>query len=80
MVKHFHLRVPKSCSVLSPEERMHAREATLAHAAYLFVALKAQFHLDSNKYPTTLPSLAQACYRISVVSATQISPFYPTLV
>ena len=43
LVKHFHLWVPKSRSIMSPEERTQAHEATLAHAAYLVVALKAQF-------------------------------------
>ena len=75
LVKHFHLRVPKSPSIMSPEERTHAHEATLAHTAYLVVALKAHFCLYGNAYPPTLPLLSRAWYRISVVLATQISPF-----
>ena len=75
LVKHFHLRVPKSCSIMYPEERTHEHEATLSHVAYLVVALKAQFCLYGNAYPPTLTLLSQAWYRISVVLATQISPF-----
>ena len=68
VVNHFHLRVPKRGSVLTLGAFTCTRETTLARAAYLVVDWKAQFCLDVNADPPTLPSPAQAWYRISVVS------------
>ena len=70
VVNHFHLRVPKRHSVLPLGARTSAREATIACAAYLEGTWKAQFCLDSNANPPTLPLPDQAWYRISVVLAT----------
>ena len=70
VVNHFHLRVPKRLSVLPPGERTHAHEATISCAAYIDREWKAQFFLDGNANPPTLPLPAQSWYRISVVSAT----------
>ena len=49
---------------------MHACEATLARTAYLVGSFQASFLIDGNANLPTLPSPAQAWYRISLVLAT----------
>ena len=70
MVNHFHLWVTKRHSVLPPGALTIGREATLARAAYLDGAWKAQFCLDGNVDPPTLSLPDQDWYSISVVLET----------